>query len=135
MNAKNTQGATHQPGLDDPQPAPAGHREGNLDDSSMYHFAWQFAGHVSSGALLVLLALASVADISGQACISLTCLADQCSMTRRNIIKHIKTLENIGAVAVVRTREVGSSPNQNVYFINTTNKLAWFNAKDSGGPR
>lgn len=31
MTTQIEQGATHQPGLDDPQPAPAGYREGDLD--------------------------------------------------------------------------------------------------------
>lgn len=36
MTTQIEQGATHQPGLDDPQPAPAGYREGNLDGFKLF---------------------------------------------------------------------------------------------------
>lgn len=101
MTTQIEQGATHQPGLDDPQPAPAGYREGNLDGFKLSDELLHVLPLLKKGKLKLLLALLSRCNARNRCWPSIQQLATDTGLHHDTIVLNIHWFIEHGAIVLV----------------------------------
>ncbi|QBQ56200.1 helix-turn-helix domain-containing protein [Nitrosococcus wardiae] len=83
---------------------------------SVKAISWAWEQPLKPGEKLVLLAIADHADGEGTCWPGYEGVAEKCGMSRRAVIKHIKSLEAEGYIAIKRRRN-GNHQGSNIYSI------------------